>query len=120
MLSGGLVHAQHQAHDRDDACNLNQQRANDTALPIAKFSVLPHGGQNDPASLNKPNDSTLPGWSLFVSNGNPPPTYAIDTGSSNGGAFKSLGASGNTDRALGGVGSSGTYFGDLALEIRIP
>lgn len=66
------------------------------------------------------NDSTLPGWSLFVSNGNPPPTYAIDTGSSNGGAFKSLGASGNTDRALGGVGSSGTYFGDLALEIRIP
>ena len=57
------------------------------------------------------NDSTLPGWSLFVQNGNAAPTYAVDTGTSNGGSFKSFGASGNSDRALGGVGSSGTYFG---------
>jgi hypothetical protein len=59
------------------------------------------------------NDSTLAGWSLFRQ---PLPataltTYAADTGGSNAGAFKSFGSSAATDRALGGVGSGGAYFG---------
>ncbi|MDB6000981.1 MAG: putative extracellular nuclease [Rhizobacter sp.] len=57
------------------------------------------------------NDSTLSGWSLFNAAGAPIPTYAANTGSSNAGAFVSFGAAGNNDRALGGVGSGGAYFG---------
>ncbi len=60
------------------------------------------------------NDSTLPGWSLFISNGNPAPNYAADNGGSNAGAFRSHGATGSSDRALGGTASGGTYFGSPA------
>jgi len=60
------------------------------------------------------NDGTLAGWSLFIASGAAAPTYAADTGSSNAGAFKSYGASGSSDRALGGLGSGGTYFGSPA------
>ena len=57
------------------------------------------------------NDSTLQGWSLFASNNTPLAVYNIGTGSSNAGSFYSFGATGSTDRALGGVGSGGAYFG---------
>jgi hypothetical protein len=59
------------------------------------------------------NDSTLAGWSLFRQPlpGTALTTYAADNGSSNAGTFKSFGSSGSTDRALGGVGSGGAYFG---------
>jgi hypothetical protein len=57
------------------------------------------------------NDSTLQGWSLFASNNSPISAYNIGTGSSNAGSFYSFGTTGSTDRALGGVGSAGTYFG---------
>lgn len=55
------------------------------------------------------NDSTLPGWSLFIASGAAAPTYGADSGGSNAGAFKSYGN--DTDRALGGLGSGGAYFG---------
>ena len=58
------------------------------------------------------NDSTLPGWSLFKQpvQGTAMSTYSAGTGSSNTGGFYSFGASGNNDRALGGLGG-GAYFG---------
>lgn len=60
------------------------------------------------------NDSTLPGWSLFrqPAPGTPVTSYTAGTGSSNAGAFYSFGL--NNDRALGGVGSGGTYFGSAS------
>lgn len=60
------------------------------------------------------NDTTLPGWSLFIGTGAAAPTYVADTGSSNAGSFKSYGASGSSERALGGLGSGGAYFGSPA------
>lgn len=60
------------------------------------------------------NDSTLAGWSLFDQAGAAIGSYAADTGASNAGSFKSFGSSGATDRALGGVGSGGSYFGSPA------
>ncbi len=60
------------------------------------------------------NDSTLAGWSLIVSNGTAAPTIAADTGGSNAGTFRSFGASGAGERALGVVASGGAYFGSPA------
>jgi hypothetical protein len=57
------------------------------------------------------NDSTLPGWSLIISTGGAAPTIAADTGGSNAGTFRSFGAAGNGERALGSVASGGAYFG---------
>lgn len=62
------------------------------------------------------NDSTLQGWSLFAQ---PAPGTAITAynagdGSSNTGSFYSFGAANGSDRALGGVGSGGAYFGSPA------
>jgi hypothetical protein len=60
------------------------------------------------------NDVTLPGWSLVTAAGGPIASYRADNGTSNAGAFYSFGAAGSTERALGGVGSGGTYFGSPA------
>lgn len=62
------------------------------------------------------NDSTLAGWSLFrqPAPGTALTAYAAGTGSSNTGSFYSFGASGSPERALGGVGSGGTYWGSPA------
>ena len=59
------------------------------------------------------NNSTIPGWFLFrqPAPGTAITAYAAGTGSSNTGSFYSFGASGNSERALGGVGSGGGYFG---------
>jgi hypothetical protein len=57
------------------------------------------------------NDSTLPGWSLTTAAGTAVTTYATGDGSSNTGSFYSFGTVGSADRALGGTGSGGTYFG---------
>ena len=59
------------------------------------------------------NDSTLEGWSLFRQ---PAPGTAIaavnvGNGSGNGGSFYSFGSTASSDRALGGLGSGGAYFG---------
>jgi hypothetical protein len=60
------------------------------------------------------NDSTLQGWSLFTSSGSDITAYSTGNGSSNTGNFYSFGTTGSTDRALGGVGSGGAYFGTPA------
>jgi hypothetical protein len=57
------------------------------------------------------NDSTLEGWSLFISTGPAAPTYAADNGGSNAGTFRSFGATGSSERALGSTASGGAYFG---------
>jgi hypothetical protein len=58
------------------------------------------------------NDSTLPGWSLFLaSTGAAAPTILGGTGSSNAGSFFSFGATNVAERALGGIGSAGAYYG---------
>jgi PEP-CTERM motif len=59
------------------------------------------------------NDVTLVGWSLFrqPAPGTALATYAADSGGSNAGAINSYGAAGNGERALGGLGSGGAYFG---------
>ena len=64
-------------------------------------------------SVTWANNSTLAGWSLFNKTPAAITTYAADTGGGNGG-FYSYGASGQSDRALGGVGSGGTYFASPA------
>ena len=56
------------------------------------------------------NNSTLAGWSLFNKTPTAITTYNPDAGGGTGG-FYSYGSSGAVDRALGGVGSGGTYFG---------
>jgi len=59
------------------------------------------------------NHSTIPGWYLFrqPAPGTALTVYSADNGSSVTGSFYSYGATGNSDRALGGLGSGGTYFG---------
>jgi|694.fasta_scaffold08504_2 predicted extracellular nuclease/phosphodiesterase/alkaline phosphatase D-like protein len=60
------------------------------------------------------NDLSLLGWHLFrqpVASPVAITTYNADTGASFSGAFVSYGASGDSDRALGGLGSGGSYFG---------
>ncbi len=57
------------------------------------------------------NDSTLAGWSLFTAAGAAVPNYLANNGSGNAGSFVSFGANSATDRALGGLGSGGAYFG---------
>jgi hypothetical protein len=60
------------------------------------------------------NDSTLAGWSLFNASGSAIGSYRADTGASNAGAFYSFGTASSSDRALGGTGSGGSYFGSPA------
>jgi len=72
------------------------------------FDTLASGGTNPLAWAN---DSTLPAWSLFGYAGTAITTYRFDNGGSNTGTFNSYGTTAATERALGGAGSSGTYFG---------
>jgi autotransporter-associated beta strand protein len=58
-------------------------------------------------------DSTLDGWSLFNSLNAAITTYNASNGSSSTGSFYSFGTDAS-DRALGGVGSGGSYFGSPA------
>lgn len=59
------------------------------------------------------NNSTLAGWSLFTGANAAITTYAAGTGSGTAGAFTSFGTAAD-ERALGGLGSGGTYFGSPA------
>ena len=60
------------------------------------------------------NDSTLPGWSLYISTLADAPTIAADNGASNSGTFRSYGSTASGDRALGSLASGGAYFGSPA------
>ncbi|MFY7973976.1 MAG: PEP-CTERM sorting domain-containing protein [Rubrivivax sp.] len=60
------------------------------------------------------NDSTINGWSLFTFGGSAPATIIASNGGSNSGSFTSYGANGDSERALGALGSGGSYFGSPA------
>ncbi|HMO38421.1 MAG TPA: hypothetical protein PKC76_03915, partial [Saprospiraceae bacterium] len=63
------------------------------------------------------NNTTLSGWFLFRQPASSPvaiTTYIASTGGSNSGSFYSYGNAASTDRALGGLGSGGAYFGSPA------
>ncbi len=60
------------------------------------------------------NDSTLAGWSLLASTGAAVTTYGADAGTSTTGSFRSFGAAGAAERALGALASGGTVFGSPA------
>lgn len=62
------------------------------------------------------NHVTLPGWYLFrqPAPGTEITAYTANHGSSNVGSFMSYGAVEDSDRALGALGSGGTYFGSPA------
>lgn len=60
------------------------------------------------------NDSTVSGWSLFNFSGGALATIAVGNGGGNAGSFYSFGSTGSSDRALGGLGSGGTYYGSPA------
>jgi predicted extracellular nuclease len=65
-------------------------------------------------ALSWTNDVTLPGWFLFRQPATGPvalASYAADSGSGNSGSFFSYGSTNASDRALGGLGSGGNYFG---------
>ena len=70
------------------------------------FNTLANTGANAPWA----NDSTLAGWSLFNKDGAAITQIAVGSGGSTGGSFYSFGADAS-DRALGVLASSGTYFG---------
>lgn len=71
------------------------------------FNSLANTGTN----IAWTNNSTLAGWYLFISNGNAATAYDTGTGSSTTGSFYSYGSTSSTDRALGGLGSGGAYYG---------
>lgn len=60
------------------------------------------------------NDVTYLGWNLFNSTGAAITAYNAGNGSSSTGSFYSFGSTGSQERALGGVGSGGAYFGSPA------
>lgn len=77
---------------------------------VQDFDTLAAAGSNIPWA----NNSTLTGWHLFHQ-GSPPvaiTTYEAATGSNNAGSFYSFGLT--PERALGGIGSGGSYFGGPA------
>ncbi|WP_254566337.1 putative Ig domain-containing protein [Oscillatoria sp. HE19RPO] len=79
---------------------------------IQDFNSLANNGTNHAWT----NDFTLPGWYLFRQ---PEPgsevfTYDANHGGSNKGSFYSYGVTDDSDRALGGLGSGGAYFGGPA------
>ncbi|MBV8037305.1 PEP-CTERM sorting domain-containing protein [Roseateles sp.] len=75
------------------------------------FDSLPASG-----SVTFVNDSTLPGWSLYRSNGTAL-TVTAGNGSNNGGGFYSFGTGTSSDRALGSVASSSTGTMNYALAL---
>lgn len=57
------------------------------------------------------NDSTLAGWSLFISTLADAPTIVAGNGAGNAGTFYSFGSTGSGERAFGSTASGGAYFG---------
>ncbi len=85
---------------------------NFTGAYLQDFNSLVTSGTNQAWA----NDTTLMGWSLYRQ---PAPGTAITTintsdGNSNAGSLYSFGTGTNNERALGGIGSGGAYFGSPA------
>ncbi len=84
-----------------------------TGLYSQTFDALAASG----SGISWSNDVTLPGWHLFRQPAAAPvalAAYNADTGAANAGAFVSYGSTGSGDRALGGLGSGGAFFGSPA------
>jgi predicted extracellular nuclease/phosphodiesterase/alkaline phosphatase D-like protein len=84
-----------------------------TGLYSQSFDALALSGAGNAWS----NDVTLPGWHLFRQPAAAPVAlakYNADSGSGNAGSFLSYGSTGSSDRALGGLGSGGAFFGSPA------
>ncbi len=98
------------------ATALSAQAAIDIASPASNYSQDFDSLANAGAGNAWTNNSTLSGWSLFVqpAPGTAVTSYTADNAATNTGAFKSLGATGSSERALGGVASGGSYFGSPA------
>jgi hypothetical protein len=79
------------------------------AVLSQNFNSLASTGSNNSWT----NNSTVNGWYLFNGAGSAITTYSAGVGSSTTGSFYSFGTV-DSDRALGGVGSGGTYFGSPA------
>lgn len=78
-----------------------------TGTYTQNFDTLASSGTNQVWA----NNTTIAGWSLINSLGADIIAYDSGTGSSNTGKFYSFGTAAAPDRALGGVGSAGAYFG---------
>ncbi|HEY4082458.1 MAG TPA: PEP-CTERM sorting domain-containing protein [Burkholderiaceae bacterium] len=63
---------------------------------------------------NWANDNTIAGWSLFSAFNAPETNYIAEAGTSTTGSFRSFGAAGSTERALGDTASGGSYYGSPA------
>lgn len=79
---------------------------------VQNFDALPASG-----SAMFVNNSTLTGW--YHARTGTGTTIVADTGASNAGNLYSYGASGNSDRALGSVGSGNAAVGDLFYGVRL-
>src|SRR5215213_9216735 len=78
------------------------------------FDSLANSGTNNPfvnATTVTAGDSTLEGWSLFNFVNVPISAYNAGAGTSTTGIFYIFGSDTAADRALGGLGSGGNYFG---------
>lgn len=69
---------------------------------------------NSITSTTWANNSTILGWNLFNKTPAAITTIVIDDGTSTTGSFYSYGTTSAADRALGGLGSGGAYFGSPA------
>lgn len=76
------------------------------------FDTLPFAPNNGSSSWT--DNGTLPGWYLVNSLNNTPVDIGISRGDTTTGRFYSFGSIGDPERALGGIGSGGTYFGSPA------
>ncbi|MBO9661606.1 ExeM/NucH family extracellular endonuclease [Dokdonella sp.] len=86
-----------------------------TALDVAytqNFNTLPASG-----NATWTNNSTLPGW--FHARTGSGTTIVADTGASNSGNLYSYGTAGDSDRALGSVGSSNAAAGNFFWGVRL-
>ena len=86
---------------------------NFTGSYTQNFDTLANTGGS---SITWTNQVTLPGWSLFrqATPATAITTYGVDDGASTSGNFLSYGTTGTIDRALGGLGTGGSYFGSPA------
>lgn len=80
------------------------------AVYASTFDALAASGSALPWS----NDNTLPGWFVFTGAGTALTTYIASDGASNAGSVFSYGSTGSSERALGALGSGGTYWGSPA------
>lgn len=81
-------------------------------IDAESFDTRPFTPNNGSSSWT--HNGTLPGWYLVNSLNNPAVDIGIRRGDTTTGRCYSFGSIGDPERALGGIGSGGTYFGSPA------